>query len=263
MLCLHNTYKNWLYSHYYLLHIDSENYPRRYFENFIYFVNKLPFIQNTIFIVDAGANVGDSTIVLAKKYPHAEILMIEPIPDMKSYIRSNLLHNNIHNKIRYLKAVITKDGPTKKRWLYIPKSTQNASLQKQMIHQDLIRHVTKLSTATVSLKHIIRYKRINILKIDIEGGEFELLPDLLRYAEFIQCICLEIHYRKSMKSTHNIFAFLSKLSIKYDIVPDNSVTYGTNYFNLSALDDHSYMIVAISKFWRKRPYIGSHYEGNV
>jgi FkbM family methyltransferase len=250
-LCVHNTYKNWLYAQYYLLHVDNENYPRKCFEDFIYFVNKLPHIQNTLFIVDAGANVGDSTIVLAKKYPHAEILIIEPIPDMKSYILSNLVHNNIHNEIRYLEAVLTKDGPMKKRWLYIPKSTQNASLQRQMIHQDLIRYLTKISPITVSLKQIVQYKKIDILKIDIEGGEFELLSDLIKNAKSIQYICMEIHYRKSMKSTHKIFMFLSKLSTKYNIIPDTTVTYGTNCFTPSAPDDHSYMIVAISRFWGK------------
>ena len=63
----------------------------------------------------------------------------------------------------------------------------------------------------INIKNIIDQKKNILLKVDIEGGEYEILNDIKFYSERINCLIIEFHnIRKNLKKIYN---FIDK--IKY------------------------------------------------
>lgn len=127
--------------------------------------------KNIRLIIDAGANVGYTTVYLKTYFPNACIVAVEPDDLNGSQAKKNFEINNLSD-IRLIKGGIwSKDA-----WLELKKDINNGKEWAfYVVESSQPTNLRGFSIATV-LKES-GYEEIDILKIDIEGSEKELFTD--------------------------------------------------------------------------------------
>ena len=118
-------------------------------------------------MVDLGGNIGLSSVFFAKQYPGAEICCVEPIPDNIALLRRNVEIN--HLQIRIVTAAVgAKDGKARFELSVDPR--QHAVSDSKVITPG-VRSVDVEVLSVPSLMRLMGWEEIDLLKIDIEGGE--------------------------------------------------------------------------------------------
>ncbi|MGN6802740.1 MAG: FkbM family methyltransferase, partial [Ginsengibacter sp.] len=126
----------------------------------------MEIINEPLFIIDCGANIGLSAVFFAIKYPKAKIIALEPDSENFKVLQSNT--SSFPNVICLHKAVWSKNVLME----IIDMGTGNWGFQTV--------EATKTSANAVEATTIddmmatYRFNCIDILKIDIEGAEKEL-----------------------------------------------------------------------------------------
>lgn len=141
-------------------------------------------------ILDAGANVGFSSIYFAQQYPDAKVYSIEPEPSNYAMLQCNTCEFPNILPIcaalwRATGKVVLSDRSTGE-WGFIV--TQNGS--------STLRTVSEVAATTVSdFMHENMIKWIDLMKLDIEGSEKEVLEDSHAWIENVGVIVAELHDR--------------------------------------------------------------------
>ena len=162
--------------------IFSEVFKHRYYEF------KLPDSPKTV--LDLGANIGFTGLYLAKKFPSAEVACVEPMPDNIELLRENLSSNHANVKI-IPKAISIEDGVVKmqKAGMDYGHKIQGIGFGKNIEGE-----VIKVEAISVpSLMHDLKWDRIGLLKVDVEGYEGILLQQKCAWLSFVDAICIECH----------------------------------------------------------------------
>jgi len=139
-------------------------------------------------ILDLGAQAGLFSIYAARKCPGAKIYAFEPDNDNYSQLLRNISSNHLEKSIIPFKKAISNSD--KKMKLYLDQNSSRShtlfSSGKNFILVDSI----KLG----SLFSYLKINRCDILKVDIEGAEYDVfynLPD--RFFNKINFIFIECH----------------------------------------------------------------------
>lgn len=135
-------------------------------------------------IVDAGANIGLFALDIHFKYPEAKIVCIEP--DFKNY---QILNKNVE-KIRNIETHNTFLSATKKKYRVVHKEGNEWS-------SFIVPSKKKEAKIGLKISELVRkLKKIDILKIDIEGSEKEVFEQIsIQDLKKIQVIIIEFHDR--------------------------------------------------------------------
>jgi len=149
--------------------------------------------SNPKFIIDAGANIGTSAIFFAERYPNAQIIAVEPEES-----NFNLLLKNTSNykNIIAIKAAIW--GTIDKRTIqnrftghggYTISETENKT---ESTGQDI-------DCITIEwLMNKYNIDSIDLLKMDIEGGEKNVLENSSDWIDSVAIMTVELHDRICM-----------------------------------------------------------------
>ena len=125
-------------------------------------------------IIDLGACWGEFSLFLSKNFSDSNIFSIEGSEKNYDVLNINLNHNpDLSKKIKTFNLIISdKDG-----YEEISDSTSTMNTLKSVINKEEIRYKTIKSNKleTFIMKHNID---VDFIKIDIEGSELKLLPDL-------------------------------------------------------------------------------------
>jgi FkbM family methyltransferase len=163
---------------------------------------KLARRSSTIF--DIGANLGLYSLLAAAVNPLAHIHAFEPAPELVETFAGNLRLNNIRNVIVNANAVGNYCG--------------NGALQRIMGGDDIYDGMSFMAgaapensasvTAVVTLDDYCRQNqiaRIDLLKLDIEGWEYEALlgAEALLQAQAIGCLFVELVESHANRSGHS------------------------------------------------------------
>ncbi|KAK4499420.1 hypothetical protein PRZ48_009934 [Zasmidium cellare] len=164
------------------------------FEDRAYDIAELP---EDAFIIDAGANVGMFTLYFKKKYPSSTILAFEPAPETFAALSENIKLHQLKGVELHECALGAEDGT--QTFTFYPIVPGNSTLVPEekelvtkMFHdlndefwnaagkmydvaQKVPVQVRRLSGFLNGRKDL---KRIDLLKIDIEGVELEVLNSL-------------------------------------------------------------------------------------
>ena len=150
------------------------------------------FGRNPKWIIDAGANVGFSVIWLASRYPDANIVAIEP--DQSNY---ELLSRNTKHlpRVHLVNAALTSfEGqgdlvdPGLGAWgLRVVPSGQ--------VQQNLRTLATVRCTTVPAVMDEFGIGQLDLLKIDIEGGEVEVFNSSAPWIDRIAAVSVELHDR--------------------------------------------------------------------
>lgn len=155
-------------------------------------------------IIDAGANLGDFGISLAKRNPKASIHLIEPFSDLSKHLRKVCEENALSNVVIHEIALAPVNTKTV---LNISRSgdfgtTSLLTFDREKINNDpywTIRtdlvHESKQEVDTLSLKSFIENQsldKIDFIKIDIQGIDLEVLASAGDRLANIQAGMLEV-----------------------------------------------------------------------
>lgn len=197
---------------YKMIYVSKEYLPaiKAYKENFS---NGEDYLLN---IIDAGSNIGLTTLFFLDYFKKANIVCIEPEMENFKVLEFNLLNNNgnIINKINgaiwssNTNIKIVNDFGDRLDWSFRVEETDD----KKCIQAFTINKIVD----------DYGFKFIDILKIDIEGSEKEIFNPLKSNLDFLRitkCIAIEIHDY-----------FDCRLDI-YDVLED----YGFSCFNQGEL----------------------------
>ncbi|GFO55064.1 hypothetical protein GMSM_20710 [Geomonas sp. Red276] len=161
-------------------------------------------------IVDAGANIGTSAIYFARRFPEATVYAIEPeednfrllVENTASYgnivpIRAALWGTRCSRKIKNRQT-----GP----WGYTVADTDGAA-EATGQEIDCITMATLLADFGL--------ERIDILKIDIEGGEKEVFEASASWIDKVDVVAAELHDRITM-GCDRAFYLATKDFLRFD-----------------------------------------------
>lgn len=128
-------------------------------------------IRPGMHIADVGANIGLYALLFARLVgPQGRVYCFEPDPLMVSALRDNLDSNRITHAEAFAVAVGAANG--------------SAILQRNAVHSGDNRlglstgtgwHCEKISVPVRSLQDALRGRRLDFIKIDVQGGEHEVL----------------------------------------------------------------------------------------
>jgi FkbM family methyltransferase len=148
-----------------------------------------PFAKSPRVIVDAGANVGFTSVFYATKYPEAKIIAIEPEPSNFAILRRNIAP---YPNVEAIQAALWKESED----VHIVDSGLGCwAFQVRQIEPD--GSVTNCRTAAaVTVDTILSdlgLGYIDILKLDIEGSEREVFEHSATWIERVGVIVIEFH----------------------------------------------------------------------
>lgn len=123
-------------------------------------------------VVDVGANIGYYTLLFAKLVgPSGKVYAFEPHPENFQILKKNILENGYRNVILEKKAVSSKNGIEK---LYIDKdmATRHSFLKSFVTTSKFV------EVDTITLDSYFGKKKVDFVKIDVEGYEFQVLKGM-------------------------------------------------------------------------------------
>jgi FkbM family methyltransferase len=151
---------------------------------------KLPVLHPKV-IYDLGANVGVSSLFFASLYPQATIYGFEPLPENFEVCLLN--YRGIRNSSQVFPwAVGSKSGLA----IFDCKNDSRGG-RLESTHQDPnLETVAQIQVKIISVTDLIEKEGLpppDLLKIDVEGAEYDVLEGLADYANSVRSIYLETH----------------------------------------------------------------------
>jgi len=135
-------------------------------------------------VVDFGVNVGFSTLYFLQRFPDCYVIGLEPHPGHFEQAQRNLELNDATGRVELRRCAA---GSRSRRMQLLDRGSSSS----------LIENATgdELSIEVVDIFPLLLGKKIDVLKMDIEGGEYEILADA-RFGELnITAIIMEWHAR--------------------------------------------------------------------
>lgn len=127
-------------------------------------------IKKDDLIIDIGANLGSFSMYAANK--GANVLSFEPDSYNFNYLLKNIKINNFENKIKaYNVAISDKPGTVKL-------SINDNHACNSIMDSDQYNTLDVTSTTIDIIINELKIQKINLIKIDVEGAEYIILPNI-------------------------------------------------------------------------------------
>jgi len=163
-------------------------------------------------IVDAGANIGLTSIFFANQYPSARIFAIEPEPSNFEMLQRNVSR---YDNIVPIKAAlwnneseITLVDPGLDKWGFQVQDSASSEAARG-------EYVTAITVDSLMSRYDIA--KIDILKIDIEGAEKEVFESSDSWIENINLIIVELHDRLKQGCSTSLDRATSGFALRREI----------------------------------------------
>lgn len=162
-------------------------------------------------ILDCGAHVGLSSIYFKERYPLARITAFEADATIAGLCRDNLAACGFTDIAVEAKAV----------WTHGDGVTFSAS-------QDDAGHVAasgEVSVPSVRLKDVLSNTKVDLLKLDIEGAEFDVLADCAASLANVHRMIIEVHAFGAHAKVGAAMAVLEAAGFKFSIADLHHATW--------------------------------------
>jgi FkbM family methyltransferase len=132
---------------------------------------RLSQIPRPDFIVDGGANTGLFTLAAAVKWPDVPIVAFEPVPSNFEAIKTHLEANNLEGHAKIEQAALA--GRDESRRFILREANQGSFAGEVLSHEAIIVSCRAIAQFLPSNPDMVK-----LVKLDIEGGEVEVLDAL-------------------------------------------------------------------------------------
>jgi FkbM family methyltransferase len=166
--------------------------------------------------VDIGANIGCTSLFFST-FDNSEIFSFEPFKQNVDFLNLNIENNSIKNIKLFNKAVSDIDG-----FVYFETNTLSVDGSTNKVFNE---NKNSIKVECVSINTFIEKefskKNIHLLKIDCEGGEYDILTSLKKeYFDKILNITLEVHDINENLNLNYIQNILTKNGYNLSYKPD-------------------------------------------
>lgn len=156
------------------------------------------------YIIDCGANIGLSSIYFKRQCPDAEIVAFEPDSKNFELLAKNIASLNLSNISPRKEAVWIEDTE-------IDFSDDGTMGSKIELNPEKKTHPVK----AVRLKNFL-HKKVNFLKLDIEGAEYRVMKDIASDLQKVENLFLEYHGKFNQgNELTEIFAMIQQAGFCY------------------------------------------------
>lgn len=152
------------------------------------------FLNSDSIVLDFGANIGDVSQYLNDMFK-CKIYCYEPDPNAFNFLRKRF---KTDYNIKTFNLAITNDGQEKK--LYFHKESKIGGQVSYSEASSLLDKKENISqnnfynVKSINIKELLNnFEYIDLIKIDIEGYEYEILPILIQNNKKIGKIICELH----------------------------------------------------------------------
>lgn len=231
-------YKNWIY--FYLSRFFKKNGILRLRKGYVFKIRPQQNDRSTItdqfvfktylrgksfelyprdVVVDIGANVGAFTIYAAKECCEGKIVAVEPIAENFEVLCENIQLNNLRN-VTVKQAALDSTSGTRK--FFVNKSTTSSFFWGTP-------NGTSRSVLTVTLRQLLDeagIEKVDFLKMDCEGAEFDILMNLdEEMLSKIKRVALEFHDLSREKSGKELKPYLEKKGFTVELTGNPECGY--------------------------------------
>ena len=166
-------------------------------------------------VIDIGANIGLITQVFVDLY-NCNIEAYEPNKFAFKELKKKFLSNK---KVKCYKLAVTENG-LKKKIFFHKKSkidpTKYSTATSLLPEKENVNNKDFCLIKTISISSIMaKFKYIDLIKIDVEGYEYKILPYLIKNKKNIKKVISELHgnpkLNKNFFLRKNYFKLINKL----------------------------------------------------
>lgn len=185
---------------------DSVSFHGSFQEIFVEKIYKFYSKSNNPKIIDAGSNIGLSILYFKKLFPNSEIISFEPDPYIFSILTENVVNNNL-TKVKLINKAVSHENKIVKFY------HEGSDGGRMGLNED-----SKLSfdVECINLDDYLT-NDIDFLKIDIEGEENNLIPNLHNLG-CVKNIFIEYHsFVNQNQSLSKILLKLENCGFRYYI----------------------------------------------
>ena len=181
-------------------------------DNFLLKQDYATTIPNALNIIDAGANIGCSTILFKKRYPKSTVVSIEPSKNNCEIFLQNtsglegvfLIHGALASKHNQYMEIIDKSvSPYSYQMKYSDKGIKTISINKIM--------------------EKYHWRHIDVLKLDIEGGEKDIFSCELDWLKATRQIIIELHDYKTSGCSQTLINSLCNRNFNISFQGENLI----------------------------------------
>jgi FkbM family methyltransferase len=160
-------------------------------------------------IVDAGANIGLTSVFFANKFPHATIVAVEPERSNFEMLKTNVApYSNIvpfHSALWKEDTLLTLSDPGMGHWGYQTREKRHGDTADRGVPGTTVEGLMK--------RH--GWEFIDILKIDIEGAEKEVFEASAAWIDRVGIIIVELHDRSKEGCSRSVYAATPDFTIRW------------------------------------------------
>lgn len=191
--------------------VDAPTYLGSLFEIFnseIYKFNPTTNSSNKI-IIDCGANIGLATIYFKRNFPEAEVICYEADPKIFKVLQKNIISFGFNNVNAIHAAVSIQDGNMN----FLMEGGHSGMITDEPVSEKIV------AVKSIRLKNVLeQFDEIIFLKIDIEGHETTLIPDISDELKKVKFMFLEYHsFLDKKQQLPKLLSILSKAGFRYYI----------------------------------------------
>ena len=129
------------------------------------------FLNRDSVYLDVGAYIGPTVLFAARKCK--KVYCFEPDPDAYEYLAWNLRLNRLRNVVPFCMALTTESGI---RSMASPDGMLGTSKTSLLVESESLERIEVPCIGWSEWQRLFAPPQIDVIKVDIEGGEFELLP---------------------------------------------------------------------------------------
>ena len=156
-----------------------------------YIIDKI--VETNHVVLDLGSNIGYYALIFKKKIPSRNIILVEPSPTNFSLLEKNLKLNEFGNVETHLGAISDIDS---NKEFYL---SDMSNLNSFHVNDKDIKNYTKIMVNSYSLSTILKGRKIDLIRMDVEGHEVSIFKSLINYIKnygFKPSILYEPHISK-------------------------------------------------------------------
>lgn len=190
-----------------LKYIDSASFCFIYDEIFNKQIYNFKTSTPSPYIIDAGANIGLSVLYFKQLFPNAEIIAFEP--DEKAYetLKFNISSQGFED-VKLIKKALWDEETTLR---FFAEGADGGRIALESENEDIVQ------INTVRLKDYLN-KKVNFLKIDIEGAELTVLQDCVESLKNVEKIFVEYHsFSDTQQNLQDLLKVLNDAGFRYNI----------------------------------------------
>ncbi|HMS98871.1 MAG TPA: FkbM family methyltransferase [Saprospiraceae bacterium] len=178
-------------------------------------------------IVDIGANIGNVGIRAASLFDTVKVYMIEAHPVVFNFMEQNIKLNRLTNIVTFNVALGNKDNEFIKFSNHLSDDLNSIILGKE----------EGISVKLCKLDSILMEEKIDFIKVDVEGFEFEVFKGSERLLKRTSCIMFESwddHYKKYDTDSAEVICYLKNFGFEvYKWSEDTILKLETGYRSLN------------------------------